>query len=657
MRNLYLILFLLLFSFTNNIYSQTSGTDNLLIQLENHSSNDSIRVKILNNLALQYSNIDLQSSILYANQALELSILLNYEHGTALSYFNLGLVYRKRSEFDSSLTFLEESLKIFEELEDLNGQIKCLHQISIIYNSKADFLTAIQYLYNCLEISKSTNDLSLLSDIYNSLSTNYNRINNQKKALEFVRKSNSYDILLKDSFKINRSLNNIGYYYLRSDSLEKAQDFYFKSLYLSKKLNNKSTIGYNYYGLAVIYDKLEIYDTALTFYTNAIKSFKSFGNKQMEGQTYTTFGNHYYLLGKIDSAMYFAEKGLKISELYDDVENLKNTYKLMLEIYALKKDFKNAFDLFFLYKSMQDSLQKTEIIQNLTINELEYNFKLTQQHVDFEQQSILSRQKAVKNYFIAAFITALIIVFLISYILFLKTKKNTRLKKANETRDQMFKIISHDFRSPLISISNTLQLIPELIKKKDYESAIRLSVKDEQSVSQVLSLIDSLINWTLSQNDDIPYNPEKYKLYEISLFIFNLYTPVASYKNINLKNNIPADLEIFADKNILNTVLRNLINNAIKFTLDNGLVTVTAKEKTNQIEISVSDNGIGIPKERLKDIFNVEKDKTFGTEGEKGSGLGLFFCKEFALKNKGDLWVESELDKGSTFYFTVPKSD
>ena len=136
--------------------------------------------------------------------------------------------------------------------------------------------------------------------------------------------------------------------------------------------------------------------------------------------------------------------------------------------------------------------------------------------------------------------------------------------------------------------------------------------------------------------------------------ITEIYKPVAEFKQIKLANQIVTDYTIYADKNILRTILRNLINNAIKFTPEKGEISIAAEQQNGKIQMRIQDNGIGMDQEKLKNIFNIEKDKSLGTKGEKGNGLGLFFCKEFVKKNKGEIWVESELGKGSSFYFTVP---
>ena len=303
---------------------------------------------------------------------------------------------------------------------------------------------------------------------------------------------------------------------------------------------------------------------------------------------------------------------------------------------------------------IEKKLKIPEALQYLAINEAELNFKLKEEKIKLLHEKELNKQKSIKLIFIGSSVFALALIILILIVLTEKSRHNKVLKKANDTRDKMFRLIAHDFRSPLISISNTVHLIPFKIKKEDYTGVTDLCENVTNSVNRVLTLIDNLINWALSQHDNIPYHPKDYDLLQVSNEIVEIYKPIAAYKKIDLINSIPDNNIIFVDKNILNTVFRNLINNAIKFTPDNGSINIQAEKKEGNIVISIIDNGIGIPAEKLTAIFDIDKEKSEGTKGEKGNGLGLFFCQEFVKKNKGNIWVESEPGKGSVFYFTVP---
>ena len=236
-----------------------------------------------------------------------------------------------------------------------------------------------------------------------------------------------------------------------------------------------------------------------------------------------------------------------------------------------------------------------------------------------------------------------------------RKKTENSLKELIATKDKLFSIIAHDLRSPFNSIIGFSELLIENsndILLEDSEQYIKII---NSAAKNTLILLDNLLNWAKSQTGQLSFNPEKILFSEVVQEIITLSKTIAKSKNITLEYAGTDNLEIFVDVNMLNTVLRNLISNAIKFTNVGGHIKVSAKLKQDQVEITISDNGIGINKEKCTELFFITSNTTtLGTADENGSGLGLVLCKEFIQKNNGDIWVESEENKGSNFIFTLP---
>jgi PAS domain S-box-containing protein len=236
-----------------------------------------------------------------------------------------------------------------------------------------------------------------------------------------------------------------------------------------------------------------------------------------------------------------------------------------------------------------------------------------------------------------------------------RKKTENSLKELIATKDKLFSIIAHDLRSPFNSIIGFSELLIENsndILLEDSEEYIKII---NSAAKNTLILLDNLLNWAKSQTGQLSYKPEKIIFSEVVEEIIALSKTIAKSKNIALEYSCKDNLEIFVDVNMLNTVLRNLISNAIKFTNVGGHIKISAELKQNQVEITISDNGIGINKEKLTKLFSIASNTTtLGTADENGSGLGLVLCKEFIQKNNGDIWVESEENKGSNFIFTLP---
>jgi signal transduction histidine kinase len=235
--------------------------------------------------------------------------------------------------------------------------------------------------------------------------------------------------------------------------------------------------------------------------------------------------------------------------------------------------------------------------------------------------------------------------------------KNEQLNDLNSTKVKLFSIISHDLRSPFNSILGFQEyLIDEYNNLTDDERLDMLN-KAHSSSRQVYTLVENLLNWSLLQTNAIQYIPEKFNLYSVLHDKVCLYQTQAELKGITFKEDIAQNLYAFADINLLQTSFRNLITNAIKFTPNGGCISVKAIITGDKLEISVTDTGKGMSNEEMKELFSIVNLKTKrGTNGEKGTGLGLLLCKEFIEKNKGNLTIISDPEKGSTFSFTVPSS-
>jgi PAS domain S-box-containing protein len=236
-----------------------------------------------------------------------------------------------------------------------------------------------------------------------------------------------------------------------------------------------------------------------------------------------------------------------------------------------------------------------------------------------------------------------------------RKKTENSLKELIATKDKLFSIIAHDLRSPFNGIIGFSELLIENsndILLEDSEQYIKII---NSSAKNTLILLDNLLNWAKSQTGQLSFNPEKILFSEVVHEIIALSKNIAKSKNIALECSCTDNLEIYVDVNMLNTVLRNLISNAIKFTNIGGHIKVSAASKQDHVEITISDNGIGINKEKCSELFSIASNTTtLGTADENGSGLGLVLCKEFIQKNNGDIWVESEENKGSNFIFTLP---
>jgi signal transduction histidine kinase len=230
------------------------------------------------------------------------------------------------------------------------------------------------------------------------------------------------------------------------------------------------------------------------------------------------------------------------------------------------------------------------------------------------------------------------------------------LQDLNATKDKLFSIIAHDLKGPFSSILGLSNLLSQNIRSYDITKSEEFIKNISLSAQNTLNLLENLLNWAQTQTGQMTYRPEIIKVNDAIRHAIGLARSSAIIKNISLIHVQSDDLDVCADQNMLTAILRNLITNAIKFTKANGKVEISSAINKDFIEISVSDNGVGMCKATQENLFKINStNSSVGTENEKGTGLGLIVCKEFIEMHGGSIWVESETGKGSRFTFSIPK--
>lgn len=233
--------------------------------------------------------------------------------------------------------------------------------------------------------------------------------------------------------------------------------------------------------------------------------------------------------------------------------------------------------------------------------------------------------------------------------------KNDELQKLNADKDIFMSILAHDLISPFNLILGYLDILANNLRKYEMDIIEKQIKIVNNSAQNAFYLLEDILMWARSQSGKLSFEPREYNFKISCDKVVETLKPNANIKSITINVIETEKIIVFADSNMLNTILRNLISNAIKFTNNGGNINIYAKQNTSFITISVSDNGIGMDHEVLSKLFNItEMYSTIGTANEKGTGLGLLICKEFVEKHGGKIWVESELGKGSEFKFTLP---
>ncbi len=235
-------------------------------------------------------------------------------------------------------------------------------------------------------------------------------------------------------------------------------------------------------------------------------------------------------------------------------------------------------------------------------------------------------------------------------------QSNIRLQELNAEKDKVLSVIGHDLRGPLSTILGISQLLERKYNGLDPSKRQELIKGISKTSGRLYELLENLLDWARLQRGAIKFNPSRQSVQELARYAANMYNENFVKKQVVIDVDIEADIFVFADTNMAESVLRNLISNALKFTRRYGVVSINASRVDNEwVEIAVSDNGIGMDKDILDNLFKIECNiGREGTDKESSSGFGLLLCKDFVVKHGGQIWANSKVDEGSTFHFTLP---
>ena len=549
-------------------------------------------------------------------------------------YNQLSQIYFKQQNYDLMFTCSEKVLQISAKAGDVEKEMNALKNIAIYHAAKSNYKKAMQYFLDSMDKSKSINYryhtvqcLINIATIYANLYNHEDAISRYQMVLE-----NYSDIISKNTRIV--IYNNLGNIYYFSDRLTQATNYFEKANNLAQQRNYTEMIILSLANLSRAY----IAKGKIAFAKEKAKA----AEKLMENQgdingrqiNLLNLGHIYYLENDFEKAILFTSKGITAANRMKDETNEVQGYQLMSSIYQMQGDYKTALDYQLVYSKAQDKFAKER--RNRQIIDLEIKNTIKEKQKEIEQLTRENEYQALllkQNEQIA--------------------EQNALLIAANEELRQFAYVASHDLKEPIRMIGSYTQLIERKHKHQFTEDSQTYFTYVKEGVIRMNDLLDALLKYTTVSKTEETF--EKVELKDIvEIAVINLRVSVDENNAIINCHNLPAVMSI---RSLLIQLFQNLISNAIKFKKPDTdpEITISAQTTKDETIIKVSDNGIGINPDYQKRIFIIFQRLHTRTE-YKGTGIGLAICHKIVQHVGGRIWVESEIDKGASFFVALPRS-
>ncbi len=560
-------------------------------------------------------------SLAYLRNALITAEESNNAVELGFAHNNIGNSYRLKGFYSAAMQHLLSGLKAFESVNYKDGIAYSLRSVGFIYLDQKDFPRAINNFDHAYNLRLEVGDIAGAGVELTQVAKAYGLQNDFTKAIELSKKAEQLFVSINDQGNLQAISISLGDTYLQQKNYSAALPLYESAYQRACKQNNN--------GMQV---------------ASAIKL----------GRIFTRFQ-------KFSEAEHYLQAALKLAGTMQEYGILLDAYSAYSDFYSHSGKPGEALRFSMLYIALKDSILTRENISGVQEMEAMYENKKTQTENTLLLKNI-ENTSSQRNYLIAILVLSICLSALFAWknISQKKAKEkirliNEELKALNETRDKFFSIIAHDLRSPFQMLLGVSELLSTEIETLNPEQVKKFSIGLHTGIKRQFELLNDLLEWSKLQRGDFPLDKKVLSLQEEAEQIVDALTVPIQIKDIIVKTNIPRELLILADSNMLQLVLRNLISNSIKFVLPKGTITISGESINSFVKITISDDGVGISEGSLEKLFRPDtRITTTGTANEKGTGFGLLLCKEIVEKHGGTIWVENIPGKGASFSFTVP---
>lgn len=673
-----LVAFLFLLLFGSTVEAQKKLNIDSLEQVLLTAKQDTNKLKIIINLYYHYLDYDVDKALGYSKEGMELARILDVPIWLAEAYSMKGHFASYQGKYIDAKGFYKKALEICRKVEDTVGISVAYFNLGTAYDQLGDYVNALEMYQGSLKVAEKMGKKGAISSLLTNIGVLYSNQDDDANAIKYFERALELEEQRgddKDKESISLILGNIGTIYHDLNEHERALDYLMRSLKIQEEMGNNRLVAWAKLNIGSVYNNMSEFDLALENERAALITYVNLKDKLGQSFVYLNIAEIHAKQKMYRLAIENFERSNALALEIGELKGIKHSYQGLANTYAELGQYERAYKYHREFKAIQDSLVDLE--RNKQFNKLVAVYQSEQKEREIESLQMdqqlseleIAQQRNQKNILIlASSLLFLLVIFVMAFSFQLKRNKTKletineqlvaselQLSKLNETKDRFFAIIAHDLRGAITSFQGIGQVIKNHLEKNRLERINSVAERIDNSANHLNSLLDNLLNWAVTQLGNIPFHPKKMNLkgaIEDAMVIFH---ESAKAKSIGLSASVEDDIFVKADENGLSVVLRNLINNALKFTEPGGEIKLEAKRTSDLISVSVSDSGVGIPEGKLKSLFLIDENKsTEGTKGEKGTGLGLSLCHEFIKLHQGDITVESKVGMGTTFNFSLP---
>lgn len=636
------------------------------------------RTDVLIQLSNHFSETDSSLSIRYADEAIQFADLHDHLPVKATALFNKAECYYQFNDYNKAFDHYSEALDLFSQLSDSANIGEALNSIGLVYYFKGEYNLAAEQFFKALNFLVHTDLTGNAAHVYSNLGMVFTRIGNNRKAIYNYGRAAKLNDEIGDLGSLAVNYNGLGVSYYNLAEYDSSKFHYNKALDLFRQLKSKKREAIALNNIANIYvnvgDSLYL---ALDYYQQAIQVFDELKDTRSMAFVLEGLGSVYRELGNYREAVSKFEESLKLIKQHHFGFYLRQLNYLDLSLtYERMGKTKEAYEAFKLHSQYKDSLLHEERLNQVA--ELEKKYETQQKEAEIQRLSAsramdqlrIKRDEELRTFGIITIMFLLVVIFIVSLAYLNKKRTNEllnqknskieeqhkELEKLNAAKNKFFSILAHDLKNPFHTVLGFSYLLDKEYERFSDFDKRKYASDIYKSANSIFKLLQNLLDWSHSQTGNLNHDPKEIGLMSIVEGIHYLLKPLADQKQIEMLIEMPDDVRVYADPMMLEIVLRNLMNNAIKFTNEKGRIKTKIREIDEKVEVCVEDNGVGIEPEDFKNLFRIDsKVKRKGTWQEDGSGLGLMISEEFVKKNGGTLWAESQPGKGSRFYFTIPE--